>query len=88
MPNWNDFQQKHILSPAESSECLLWNRVQWNTWLKKRLPNDFGRKHVNSIVFTTPDAVIKDFENLNYGVGASYLSYENLFLKFSSFTVQ
>lgn len=68
MPNWSDFQRKHVLSPTESSDCLLWNRVQWNAWLQNRLPNDFGRKRVNSIVFAAPDAIIKDFENLNYEV--------------------
>lgn len=68
MPNWADFQRKHVLSPAESSDCLLWNREQWNAWLHNRLPNDFGGKRVNSIIFTSPQAIMKDFENLNYGV--------------------
>ncbi|KAG4067986.1 hypothetical protein HA402_010672 [Bradysia odoriphaga] len=66
MPNWADFQRKHVLSPAEAPGCLHWNRTQWNTWLQKRLPNDFGGKRVNSVVVSTPEAIMNDFQTLNH----------------------
>lgn len=68
MPNWKEFQTKHVLNPTVDGDCLLWDKVQWNRWLQNRLPNDFGRKRVNSIVVSAPDAIIKDFENLIYDV--------------------
>lgn len=68
MPNWADFQRKHVLDPTVDGDCSLWDKVKWNAWLRNRLPNEFGRKRVNSIVVSTPNAIIKDFENLIYAV--------------------
>lgn len=70
MPSWTDFQRKHVLSPLEA-DCLSWNRVQWNNWLQRRLPSEFGRRRVNSIIIATPEAIRNDFEELIYSVGIS-----------------
>lgn len=70
MPSWTEFQRKHVLDPTDAHDCLLWNRLQWNTWLLNRLPNEFGRRRVNSVIISAPDAIMKDFENLNHTVGA------------------
>lgn len=70
MPNWEDFKRKHILNPAEAPNWESWNRAQWNTWFQNRLPSDFGRKRVNSVVVSSPDDIVKDFQTLNHGVCA------------------
>lgn len=70
MPNWSDFQKKHVLDPRVAHDCLLWNRIQWNAWLQNRLPNEFGRRRVDSVIVSTPEAIVKDYESLNYAVGS------------------
>lgn len=82
MPNWSDFQKKHILNPAEAPNWQYFNRKQWNEWLQNRLQDDFGHKRVNSVVVSTPETIAKDFEALNHGVGSG-----TFFTSFASFTI-
>ncbi|OXA60356.1 uncharacterized protein LOC110844761 [Folsomia candida] len=68
--SWADFQRKHVLDPAVDSGYSGWNRASWNTWLRNRIPSDYGSKNVNSVVVKQPTSLLNDFKFTNPGHSA------------------
>jgi len=63
--SWADFQQRHVLDPAEEPDYRNWKRAEWNVFLKNRIPN-YGEKEVNSFIIGKPTAILADFKDGYY----------------------
>jgi len=66
---WDEFQRQHVLDPAgEGSTYSQWSRAQWNDWYRARVPGKYGNKQINSVIISSPDAILTDFTQHSYGV--------------------
>jgi len=64
MPDWVQFQARHVLNPAVNGDYRTWTRSDWNTFLRSRI-GDFGTKGINSIIIAPPENILQDFDSLN-----------------------
>lgn len=62
MPDWSQFQAKHVLNPSVDRDYLTWTRSDWNTFLRSRIGSEFGRKGINSIIIAAPENILEDYD--------------------------
>lgn len=51
----------------EEDNFTQWDRNDWNIFLKKRIPADYGRKQINSVIIQQVPELLESFSKTNPG---------------------
>jgi hypothetical protein len=65
MPSWENFIQQHVLDPNEHPGYATWSKAEWNDWLRQHIRD---LKSVNSVVISSPQGILTDFQILGLRV--------------------